>query len=346
MNDDPFLLCIIVPTYNRAPHLARLLSALKREVQGMAADIQFVIGDNASEDATQALTADFAHSVPNVTVIRHASNVGPDENFCSCIERSMATYFWIIGDDDLVRPGVLQMVVLPILTRFHPDLLYLASGWSDDAAAAAAGAPALRAGDAEVTLRSPFSFASHVNVWVTYISGMIVRADHSSLQSNRRYTGSYLVQLGWVLPALSRPDRCFMTVEEVCLFSTAGNTGGYRLLTVFGKNFLEILRTEFAERPELASRIRRMLLWQYLPGLVWMSRTDAGGRFHSEQENPLEPLRHHLAYWIVLRPMMAGGRFSAPAAHLLSRVIGRLLRLAAKWLDKPGERVRVVEAAK
>ena len=71
----------------------------------------------------------------------------------------------------------------------------------------------------------------------------------------------------------------------------------------------------------------------------------SGGKFQHEQENPLEPLRHHLAYWMVLRPMMVGAPLTARAAHLLSRAIGRLLRLAAKWLDKPLERARVVEAA-
>ena len=276
MSGDPYLLCIIVPTYNRAPHLGRLLAGLKREVQGVAANIQFVIGDNASEDGTEALTAEFAASVPNVTVIRHPTNVGPDENFCSCIERSRATYFWIIGDDDLVRPGALQAVVLPILARFKPNLVYLASDWGSDAAALAAAAPALRPADAQATLHTPASFASHVNVWVTYISGMIIKADGAGLQVIRRYGGSHLVQLGWVLPALVRTDGRLVTVDTVCLYATAGNTGGYRLLTVFGKNFTDILRTEYAARPELARRIRRRLLWQYLPSLVWMSRTGVG----------------------------------------------------------------------
>ena len=236
MTNPPYLLCIIVPTYNRAPHLRRLLAGLQREVEGLSAQLQFVIGDNASEDGTEAITAEFARAVPNVTVLRHASNVGPDENFCACIERATAHYFWIIGDDDLVRPGALKAVVLPVLAKHQPNLLYLASDWSSDAAADAAAAPPLRLGDGEVTLRSPHGFAARVNVWVTYISGMIVKTEAAGGQPIRRYTGTNLVQLGWVLPALARPQGCVATVETVCLFATAGNTGGYRLLTVFGQN--------------------------------------------------------------------------------------------------------------
>lgn len=116
----PPLLSICVPTYNRAPLLRVMLEALLPQVAAAGPEVELCISDNASTDATpevigqaQAL-GPFRHS-------RNASNLGPIGNFHRVAnELARGEYVWVLGDDDLVRPGAVARV-LEVL-RAHGDL--------------------------------------------------------------------------------------------------------------------------------------------------------------------------------------------------------------------------------
>lgn len=123
------LLTIIVPTYNRAPCLAMLLDALCVELLGLEGQVVVVIGDNASTDATPTVVAAFAGRWKATRVLRHVDNLGPDENFCRCIETVVTPYLWIIGDDDLPRAGAIQLLI-NLLRKHDPDLVYMTSRWA------------------------------------------------------------------------------------------------------------------------------------------------------------------------------------------------------------------------
>jgi glycosyltransferase involved in cell wall biosynthesis len=55
------LLTIAVPTYNRARQITGLLECLEREIEAVpAGDVAVLVSDNASEDGTGAVLADWA----------------------------------------------------------------------------------------------------------------------------------------------------------------------------------------------------------------------------------------------------------------------------------------------
>ncbi len=74
------LLTIAVPTYNRAGCLSFLLTALQRELVGLEDRVGLIVGDNASTDATPEVTSALQAALPTATVLRHAINVGAEEN--------------------------------------------------------------------------------------------------------------------------------------------------------------------------------------------------------------------------------------------------------------------------
>lgn len=322
-------LTIIVPTYNRAEHLARLLTALASELAGLEDRVSVVIGDNCSSDETPTLTEAFARSTSGTQVLRHASNVGPEENFCRCLEHAHSPYFWIIGDDDLPRTGFVR-ALLDLLDRAAPDLVYINSRWSPALTDNEPAQP-LRALDAAQVDRQ--TFARRVNVWTTFISGMVVSREFAAGPALRRFTGTSLVQLGWVLNALDRGER-FVHVRSVGVLATLGNSGGYRVLQVFGSNFqrvaLDALSGSRTSRRMARAMIARTTL-AYLPQLVWHFRQGTLGNF-TERESLAEAfstqVRRSLAYFLLLLPIAT---WPEPAARIVLRLAGIAARALAVW---------------
>lgn len=319
------LLTIIVPTYNRARHLGMLLDALSVELHGLEDQVVVVIGDNGSSDETPEVTALFADRWEASRVLRHAENLGPEENFCRCIETVETPYFWIIGDDDLPRAGAIPLLI-NLLCSHDPGLVYLSSRWTPTLSSheAAGRVIGLRA-----KLLDQQAFARSVHVWTTFISGVIVKKEFAPNGSLREFTGTSLVQLGWVLGAL-RDGHRFVYVSEPCVLATSGNSGGYGVLNVFGNNFPRVIREALssnADQRAMAEEIIRRALIAYLPDLVWSNRQAKAGNFDPKEGigANLEPqLGSSLAYRWLIRPLStANPRVAAlllKVAHAASRL--------------------------
>lgn len=114
---------ICIPTYNRSRQLSRLLTALEREIGQVSAatTLRIAISDNCSPDDTQAMLA--SHPLRDRFVVRrHPSNIGPLLNIWSLYEHANADYVWVLGDDDMPKPGSLAKI-LRTLSAYSPAVL-------------------------------------------------------------------------------------------------------------------------------------------------------------------------------------------------------------------------------
>lgn len=332
------ILTIAIPSYNRADSLELLLNTLLRELQGLEGRVAVVIGDNASDDRTPDVTAAFAAAWPETCVIRQKQNLGMDGNFCACAAEVDTNYFWMTGDDDLPRAGAVRALI-SLLENEKPDLVYVASQWLPDIPNNDPDHPVTKL--AAVSL-DRLAFARRTNVWTTYLSGMIVRTPDLVKQPEllRKYSGSHLSQLAWVLPWLLHGSR-FVYVVTPCVLAKQGNTGGYRVLQVFGGYFPEIVRQVLSGNDRnvaLQKAILKRTALGYLPALVLGMRRSTLGRF--EQENAANVLRpqfgRSLAYFLLLRPI---GHAPLPLARV-AVLAARLLAVMLKVTDRFDERVR------
>ena len=324
------LLTIVIPTWNRAECLSLLLRTLEGETEGTNGQVCVIVGDNASTDATPQVTREYAGRIPGLQVLRHERNVGADENFCRCLERVSTRFFWIIGDDDLPKEGVVRSV-LTLLRRHDPDLLQLGSEWRPQLTGPADGTPA---GDLTAVRLGSRAFARRVNVWVTFISGMVVNLERlqrlDPAPSLRRFSGTSLVQLGWVLP-LVMSGRHLFVVPQRCILATSGNTGGYKLISVFATNLPAILDSVCGRASAQRNAVVRMLSWSYVPSLLWLTRSDQAGAFAPEDvRSALEPLRPSPAYWLLMLPILKLPRAIAWAFWVVARICGRALGFMAR----------------
>ncbi len=90
---------IIIPTYNRKPHIERTLKQLLAE-NSPVKDCQITVVNNASTDGCEEVIENFVKQYPNVKHIRNPRNLGLGGNIAKCYTLAKAPYVWVIGDDD------------------------------------------------------------------------------------------------------------------------------------------------------------------------------------------------------------------------------------------------------
>lgn len=93
---------ILIPTYNRKPHITRTLAQLLA-ADSPVRDCFITVLDNASEDGSSQVIADFAVRFSRLTHIRHAKNIGGNANITRAYELASKPYVWVVCDDDTFR---------------------------------------------------------------------------------------------------------------------------------------------------------------------------------------------------------------------------------------------------
>lgn len=118
------LLSICISTYNRAGWLSVSLKNLHRFLPDPLAEVELLVCDNTSTDATPSVVEPYLGR-SDFTYVRNPENVGMLGNLRVTAHHARGKYVWILGDDDLVMQGTIQRVLTAL--RSHPEtaLLYL-----------------------------------------------------------------------------------------------------------------------------------------------------------------------------------------------------------------------------
>ncbi|HET7372425.1 MAG TPA: glycosyltransferase family 2 protein [Gemmatimonadaceae bacterium] len=97
-----------VPAYNAARYLALTLDSLVRQTY---TDVEIIVCDNASSDATSDIASDFARRDPRVRHVRSPENVGAGRNFIRCAQLARGELFRWASADDLSAPTFVERCV-------------------------------------------------------------------------------------------------------------------------------------------------------------------------------------------------------------------------------------------
>jgi len=299
---DRPLLTIAIPTCNRARFLSELLDSLVPQIKEEMR-VELLISDNASTDDTGSIVKERVGRCIVLQYIRNAENVGPDANFLQCYERAAGKYVWIIGDDDLLRPGaVLQ--ILNCISRDEYDLVYVSSkGFRDYPSSLRPVNP-----DAKARVYTdPAHFVRRVHISTTMISGNIINKDSVGAVDHQpfsRLINSNLIQLGWTFTAL-RGHRKSLYIEEPLVLYRLGNTGGYGVCRVFGVTLSRIAQ-EWLGDPRLSQLILNASLQRLLPVCLLAAKRRAHGSYLEEDPHALLAgvFGHNFRYWLFDYPLI------------------------------------------
>lgn len=119
MSSNP-LLSIVLPTYNRAGHLKKLVDFLTANiVSDDRYAIEIIIVDNASTDKTALILKEVSH--PCIRIVTRAQHLPTaEENIFNSLQEASGEYVWFLGDDDV-----------PVLANFNKHYQRLADASHD-----------------------------------------------------------------------------------------------------------------------------------------------------------------------------------------------------------------------
>ncbi len=97
---------VIVPTYNHEPYIRTSLDSILSQNYP---NLEIVVADDASTDATSAIVREYADRHPGVfRLLLNEHNIGPTPNANACFAACTGKYVSLFAGDDVMLPGKLR----------------------------------------------------------------------------------------------------------------------------------------------------------------------------------------------------------------------------------------------
>lgn len=112
------ILSICIPTYNRIEKLKKSLNFFIEDgVFGY--DTELIVSENCCTDGTPQYLDSFSKMYyGKIKIIHQKSNIGGQNNINFLLKLSSGQYTWIVGDDDIIHPGIIKEI-FGILNSYH-----------------------------------------------------------------------------------------------------------------------------------------------------------------------------------------------------------------------------------
>jgi glycosyltransferase involved in cell wall biosynthesis len=129
MNSRKLMLTIGIPTFNCCIYLEECIEKILIQ-SDLLDQIEILICDNASNDDTENMMHNYINRYPDIIrYIRHASNLGMDRNFWSCIENAHGEFVHLMGDDDYYTNNGLGRLVNLLHKQLDLDAICLSNNY-------------------------------------------------------------------------------------------------------------------------------------------------------------------------------------------------------------------------
>jgi len=323
MNNAAILLTIAIPTYNRAAYLDNGLSHLVREPEINTTEIELMVSDNGSTDATESVVKRWLSQGLKINYIRNQSNIGPDDNFLQCFRKASGKYILILGDDDILLPGALG-AILSVLKSGEYGIVHInAFSFTRDYRAEC---PKFRQKSIKIYTDSE-RFIKKIGVFSTFISMNITNKSLFPADLNiEDFRGTNLIQLSWIFGSASvAQQNAFLS--RFCVAASASDSSGYQFSKVFVENMNKIF-SMFVHRgvsPRVFESIKRKMLFSFYPANIIRGRKNSKSLPPENYFTILYPLYYdYLNFWL----------FTVPAIVLPLGLVYRIFKIVNKTRKK------------
>lgn len=97
-----------MPVFNGERFLAAAIASILNQTE---TDLELIICDNASTDATRSIATAAARSDPRIRYVRNDANIGAGPNYDKCFSLATGEFFKWHAHDDLVAPDFIEKAI-------------------------------------------------------------------------------------------------------------------------------------------------------------------------------------------------------------------------------------------
>ncbi|MGB8938643.1 MAG: glycosyltransferase family 2 protein, partial [Streptomyces sp.] len=111
---------VVVPAHRVQGYLRECLDSVLDQNPG---DLELIVVDDASPDASAAIAAECAERDPRVQLVRIPAHAGPGPARNIGADHATGTYLLFLDGDDLLLPGALEAIAEALDEAGEPDVL-------------------------------------------------------------------------------------------------------------------------------------------------------------------------------------------------------------------------------
>jgi len=190
MGDITISFCIT--TRNRATFIGTTLESL---ISQATDEVEIVVLDAASTDATPQTVEEFARCFPRLRFVRQDTNQGVDRDYDRTVELARGKYCWMMSDDDILTPGAVAEVLGHCRNGY--DLIVVNAEDRDANLRDVIGARRLPFLEDRVYKPSEANrLFSDVANHLSFIPSVVIRRDIWLARDRKPYFGSLFVHVG------------------------------------------------------------------------------------------------------------------------------------------------------
>ena len=169
-------LSIAIPIYNFAEFIVETLDSIV--LQARADEVEIVVVDGASTDATPRVMAEYQARHPAVRYERLPAKGGIDRDMATAFSLTTGDYCWLFSGDDIMRPGALARALqeidsgCDIYLSQHMEFLSNGRGWVEWPVLTGDKAQTFELSD-PAERRRYFESAANTEAFFSFMGGMI-----------------------------------------------------------------------------------------------------------------------------------------------------------------------------
>ena len=251
-------LSICIPTFNRANLLLKCLESILSQITiDILNDVEVVISDNSSSDATEELCRQLEDRFPrNIRYFRHKENVGAEDNFYRVLCLGRGEFLKGLNDSLVLQPGsIVELLrIVKACNNAKPALCFLNG---------ALGYPDLATESNTIDL-----VVRHASYFITWWGGFGTWREHlgeEELFFRKRQTA--FVHVDNFLRQVHSSQCSIVINEHLFNLQTVAPKSGYNVAEVFGRNYIGLLKPYVESgdlSPETLEAEKRKLLVNHI----------------------------------------------------------------------------------
>jgi len=118
-------LSICIPTFNRAALLESALASLVPQIKELGDEVELVVSDNCSTDGTREVVDRWREQF-DIQYHKNEANIGIIRNVFKLVDQlARGEFCWLLGDDDMVRPGGVKSLLESLKRNSDLDYFYI-----------------------------------------------------------------------------------------------------------------------------------------------------------------------------------------------------------------------------